>query len=163
MKGKTAIIGGKVLTPGGISPKVLIYEDGVILGFADEAPSDAEEVIDAAGCFVSPGFIDIHTHGAGGADFMDGTVEAYLTAARMHAIHGTTLLYPTTLTCSDEVLFRSFDVYRDACKANTKGAQFGGIHLEGPYFSPAQAGAQDTVPAFTFHTLNSVENTSPRP
>ncbi|MBR4757040.1 MAG: N-acetylglucosamine-6-phosphate deacetylase [Bacteroidales bacterium] len=142
-EGKTAIIGGRVLTPGGESRKALVYEDGIILGLADEAPSDAEEVIDASGCFVSPGFIDIHTHGAGGADFMDGTVEAYLTAARMHAVHGTTLLYPTTLTCSNEVLFRSFDVYRDACKANTEGASFGGIHLEGPYFSPAQAGAQD--------------------
>ena len=142
-KGKTAIIGGKVLTPDGESRKALIFKDGIILGLADEAPSDADEVIDASGSFVSPGFIDIHTHGAGGADFMDGTVEAYLTAARMHAIHGTTLLYPTTLTCSDEVLFRSFDVYRDACKANTEGTAFGGIHLEGPYFSPAQAGAQD--------------------
>ena len=142
-EGKTAIIGGKVLTPEGESRKALIFKDGIILGLADEAPSDAEEVIDASGCFVSPGFIEIHTHGAGGADFMDGTVEAYLTAARMHAVHGTTLLYPTTLTCSDEVLFRSFEVYRDACKANTEGATFGGIHLEGPYFSPAQAGAQD--------------------
>lgn len=142
-EGKTAIIRGKVLTPSGETQKVLIFKDGIILGLADEAPSDADEVIDASGCYVSPGFIDIHTHGAGGADFMDGTVEAYLTAARMHAIHGTTLLYPTTLTCSDEVLFRSFDVYRDAREANIEGAQFGGIHLEGPYFSPAQAGAQD--------------------
>ena len=139
---KTAIVGGRVLTPEGEVRKVLVYEGARILGLADEAPSDAA-VIDAAGAYVSPGFIDIHTHGAGGADFMDGTVEAYLTAARMHAVHGTTLLYPTTLTCSDAVLYRSFDVYRAACEANTQGARLGGIHLEGPYFSPAQAGAQD--------------------
>ena len=141
--GKKAIAGGVVLAPGKEVRKVLVYQDGKILGLADEVPSDTDEVIDATGLFVSPGFIDIHTHGAGGADFMDGTVEAYLIAARMHAVHGTTLLYPTTLTCSNEVLFQSFEVYRDACKANTDGAQFGGIHLEGPYFSPAQAGAQD--------------------
>ena len=141
--GKKAIAGGTVLSPGEEARKVLVYQDGKILGLAEEVPSDADEVIDATGLFVSPGFIDIHTHGAGGADFMDGTVEAYLTAARMHAVHGTTLLYPTTLTCSNEVLFQSFEVYRDACKANTDGARFGGIHLEGPYFSPAQAGAQD--------------------
>ena len=139
---KTAIVGGRVLTPEGEVRKALVYEGPRILGLADEAPSDAA-VIDAAGAYVSPGFIDIHTHGAGGADFMDGTVEAYLTAARMHAVHGTTLLYPTTLTCSDEVLYRSFDVYRAAQEANKQGARLGGIHLEGPYFSPAQAGAQD--------------------
>lgn len=139
---KTAIAGGCVLTPEGERHKVLVFEGPRILGLADEAPSDAA-VIDAAGAYVSPGFIDIHTHGAGGADFMDGTVEAYLIAARMHAVHGTTLLFPTTLTCSDEVLYRSFDVYRAAQEANKQGARFGGIHLEGPYFSPAQAGAQD--------------------
>lgn len=140
---KTAIAGGRVLTPAGEVRKTLILKGSRILGLADEVPSDADEVVDASGLYVSPGFIDIHTHGAGGADFMDGTVDAYLTAARMHAIHGTTLLYPTTLTCSDEVLYRSFEVYRGACAANKKGARFGGIHLEGPYFSPAQAGAQD--------------------
>lgn len=139
---KTAITGGRVLTPASEVRQALVFEGARILGLADEAPADAE-IIDAQGAFVSPGFIDIHTHGAGGADFMDGTVEAYLTAARMHAIHGTTLLYPTTLTCSNEVLFRSFEVYRAAAEANAQGARFGGIHLEGPYFSPAQAGAQD--------------------
>ena len=100
-------------------------------------------IIDAEGLYVAPGFIDLHTHGAGGADFMDGSTEAYLTAARMHASHGTTLLYPTTLTSTNEILYESFDVYREAVKQNTDGARFGGLHLEGPYFSPYQGGAQD--------------------
>lgn len=85
----------------------------------------------------------MHTHGAGGADFMDGTVEAFLTAARMHAIHGTTLLCPTTLTSTNEILFESFETYKKAVKENKDGARFGGMHLEGPYFSPKFAGAQD--------------------
>ena len=141
-KRKEALAGGRVLTPEGEVRKVLVWEGNRILGLADEAPSDAV-VTDVHGMIVSPGFIDIHTHGAGGADFMDGTVEAYLTAARMHAVYGTTLLYPTTLTCSDEVLFKSFETFRAARDANREGAAFGGIHLEGPYLAPAQAGAQD--------------------
>ena len=74
---------------------------------------------------------------------MDGTVEAYLTAAKMHAAHGTTLLYPTTLTSTNEDLYGSFDTYLKAQEQNTDGAQFGGMHLEGPYFNPVFAGAQD--------------------
>ena len=139
------ILNGTIVTGGKASLGNVVLKDGVIdyVGSENpEVPADAE-VIDAKGLYVAPGFIDIHTHGAGGADFMDGTVEAYLTAARMHAIHGTTLLYPTTLTSTNEDLFGSFDTYLKAQEQNTDGAQFGGMHLEGPYFSPVFAGAQD--------------------
>ena len=142
---KTLINNGQVITPSGIFDGYVVIEDGKITGTGrGVAPAgDFDETIDAGGDYVSPGFIDMHTHGAGGADFMDGTVDAYLTAARMHAKHGTTLLFPTTLTSSNEELFGSFDIYNDACRANTDGAQFGGLHLEGPYFAPQFAGAQD--------------------
>ena len=139
------ITNGTIITGGESFVGNVVLKDGVIeyVGTENpEVPADAE-VIDASGLFVSPGFIDMHTHGAGGADFMDGTVEAYLTAARMHAIHGTTLLYPTTLTSTNESLYGSFDTYLKAKELNTAGAQFGGMHLEGPYFSPTFAGAQD--------------------
>lgn len=139
---KTAITDGKIITPEGIKSGVLLIEDGRISGITAKDPENAR-IIDAGGRYVSPGFIDMHTHGAGGADFMDGTVDAWITAAEMHARHGTTLLYPTTLTSSDEELFRTFEIYEDAYKANKKGSAFGGLHLEGPYFSPDQAGAQD--------------------
>lgn len=138
----TAIINGKILTPGKTRFGVLLLEEGKIRGIEDSAPEGAR-ILDAEGDYVSPGFIDMHTHGAGGADFMDGTVDAYLTAARMHAKHGTTLLYPTTLTSTNEALYESFDTYRKAKLENRDGAAFGGMHLEGPYFNPEFAGAQD--------------------
>ena len=138
----TAIVNGRILVPGGIRHGVLLLEDNRIKGIDDTVPARAA-VIDAEGCYVAPGFIDMHTHGAGGADFMDGTVEAYLTAARMHARHGTTLLYPTTLTSTNEALYESFETYRKARLENRDGAAFGGMHLEGPYFNPEFAGAQD--------------------
>ena len=138
----TAIVNGRILAPGGIRHGVLLLENNRIKGIDETVPARAA-VIDAEGCYVAPGFIDMHTHGAGGADFMDGTVGAYLTAARMHARHGTTLLYPTTLTSTNEALYESFETYRKARLENRDGAAFGGMHLEGPYFNPEFAGAQD--------------------
>ena len=97
----TNIINGRIITDDSIlEGKVLALKDGIITGI-NMRKSPGATVIDAEGCYVAPGFIDIHTHGAGGADFLDGTVEAYRTATRMHALHGTTLLYPTTCTSSD--------------------------------------------------------------
>jgi N-acetylglucosamine-6-phosphate deacetylase len=74
---------------------------------------------------------------------MDGTVEAFLEIARTHARHGTTAMMPTTLTCPDDELMNVLEVYRRAGELNREGAKFIGLHLEGPYFSPAQSGAQD--------------------
>jgi len=139
---KTIIRNGSVVLTDRVSTADVLIKDGKIcqVGRISDA---ADEIIDAAGSYVCPGFIDIHTHGAGGSDYMDGTVEAYLAASRMQAVHGATLVYPTTQTSTNEVLFESFETYRKAVEANTEGARFGGMHLEGPYFNPAQAGAQD--------------------
>lgn len=104
---------------------------------------EGDEVLDAGGAYLSAGFIDIHLHGGGGHDFMDGTQDAFLGAARIHATHGTTAMVPTTLTCTDEELLRTFEVFRKAKANNADGARLLGLHLEGPYFSPAQSGAQD--------------------
>lgn len=140
----TAIQNGKLILPDKIlADKTLLLEDGRIAGIAEGLPSRTDRAYDAEGCYVSPGFIDLHTHGGGGFDFMDGTVEAIEGACRMHLSHGTTSIVPTTLTCPDEELLHFFQVYREAKTAVRQGPNLLGIHLEGPYFSSAQCGAQD--------------------
>ena len=124
----------------------LSVKNGVIesigKGTPDRKQINSCTTVDCGGQYLSPGFIDIHCHGGGGADFMDGHMEDILTAARAHLIHGTTGICPTTLTCSDEELFTFFESFRQAREVTEQMPHLLGIHLEGPYFSPAQAGAQ---------------------
>ena len=144
------ITNGKIILPDKpVEEGTVICENGkitAILKKTDTFPKNENietETIDANGDYVSPGFIDIHTHGGGGFDFMDGTVEAYLGAAETHAKYGTTALLPTTLAGSFEELMKTFSVYKVAKQKNKNGAAFLGLHLEGPYFSYNQRGAQD--------------------
>ncbi|MGF6906475.1 N-acetylglucosamine-6-phosphate deacetylase [Fusobacterium sp. PH5-44] len=102
----------------------------------------SSEIIDCQNNFLSPGFIDLHCHGGGGHDFMDGDVKAIVGGARMHLSHGTTSIYPTTLTSTDDELYTFFDNYENACQIKENMPNLMGIHLEGPYFSPKQCGAQ---------------------
>ena len=147
MNQRTIIQNGKVIFPDRIEENLtIVFENGKITDIVkpgDVVPAEGDVVIDARGNYVSSGFIDIHTHGGGGHDFMDGTVEAYLGAAETHAKHGTTALLPTTLTSTTEELMKTFTTYKEAVKQNTKGAKFIGLHLEGPYFAYNQRGAQD--------------------
>ncbi|TDO23891.1 N-acetylglucosamine-6-phosphate deacetylase [Pedobacter duraquae] len=142
---KIKIINGNIITPYRIitNGTVLISGDHIELISEKDIAAPGYEVIDAKGYYVSPGFIDIHIHGGGGHDFMDGTEEAYLKIAEVHAMYGTTAMAPTTLTCAREDLLKAVDLYRSANSKNIKGAQFIGMHLEGPYFALSQSGAQD--------------------
>lgn len=101
------------------------------------------EVLDAKGLYLSPGFIDVHIHGAGGYDTMDGTVEALNTIAKVIVEHGTTAFLPTTMTVSTEEINKAMKVIKKLKEEGTDGANVLGAHLEGPFISPKAIGAQN--------------------
>jgi N-acetylglucosamine-6-phosphate deacetylase len=139
------IFNGKIITPEKIidGGTILIQSNRIeaISNGNIEAPDCIE--IDAQGKFISPGFIDIHVHGGGGYDFMDGNENAFLQIAETHAKFGTTSMLPTTLTSTKEAMLQILGVYESANKNNINGSQFLGMHLEGPYIAMSQKGAQD--------------------
>jgi N-acetylglucosamine-6-phosphate deacetylase len=92
-----------------------------------------------------PGFIDVHIHGAGGADMMDATPEALDTIARTIAKEGTTSFLATSITQSAQAIEKALANVRDYMETgkNTPGkAEIAGIHLEGPFINQSRAGAQ---------------------
>jgi N-acetylglucosamine-6-phosphate deacetylase len=139
------VFNGKIITNSGILKNgTLLIGDGIIKAVSEqdiEAPDAV--LIDAGGRYVSPGFIDLHVHGGGGADFMDNSVEAFLQISNTHARYGTTSMMPTTLSCGLNNLLTTLSVYEEANLVNTRGAAFIGLHIEGPYFAMSQRGAQD--------------------
>ncbi|MDB6154541.1 MAG: N-acetylglucosamine-6-phosphate deacetylase [Chthoniobacteraceae bacterium] len=119
--------------------------DGKIAAISDRAIEimPGETVVDVGGQFLSPGFIDMHIHGAMRRDTMDGDAVAFETICRHHARGGTTSLTLTTVTAPfDEIkrVIQAVEAYRLAA-APGKGAQVLGVHVEGPYFSPQKPGA----------------------
>ncbi|HEY9489480.1 MAG TPA: N-acetylglucosamine-6-phosphate deacetylase [Chryseosolibacter sp.] len=139
------IFNARIITPYRIIPRgSILVTDGVITDVSEGDLVAADAVaIDAKGKFVAPGFIDIHIHGGGGHDFMDGNETAFLKIAETHVQYGTTAMLPTTLTSEKEGLLETLTIYEEANKKNWKGSQFLGMHLEGPYFAMNQRGAQD--------------------
>jgi N-acetylglucosamine-6-phosphate deacetylase len=139
------IYNGNLITPTRIIPNgSLLIEDGIIIAVAEHDLDVADAfIIDAGGKYIAPGFIDIHIHGGGGHDFMDNSVEAFLEIAKTHSRFGTTAMFPTTLTGPTEDIVKTLETYEKAILLNQLGAQFMGIHLEGPYLAMSQRGAQD--------------------
>jgi N-acetylglucosamine-6-phosphate deacetylase len=139
------IYNGNIITPYRIIPNgTLIVSDGTITTVA-QGNVEVENAfeIDAKGQYIAPGFIDIHVHGGGGHDFMDGSETSFLKIAEIHARYGTTSMLPTTLTSTREQLLRTLEIYESVNQKNLNGSQFLGMHLEGPYFAMNQRGAQD--------------------
>lgn len=121
-------------------------ETGIITAYGSMQNLEAvpESAIDCQGNYLAPGFIDIHSHGGGGSDFMDGTIDSMKQAARLHMMHGTTSIYPTTLTSSDEDLYLCIENFKKLQQdASNDLPRLPGLHLEGPYFSYQERGAQN--------------------
>ena len=136
------IINGRILTPQGwLEGGSVIVEDGKIAEVSNNNFAiEGAEIIDAKGCDIVPGGIEMHVHGGGGRDFMEGDEEAFRVAIDAHMQYGTTSIFPTLSSSTVPMIEK-------ACETCTKlmaepNSPVLGLHLEGPYFNPKQAGAQ---------------------
>lgn len=149
---KFCLTNGKLLTPKGIEEKDLLVANGkmeALLPRGQKVSADYKS-IDCAGLYVSPGFVDIHQHGGGGSDYMDSNPDAFLNATELHLQHGTTSVLPTLTSARRDVMRSAVERYMAATKDPRIRANLLGLHIEGPYLSPAQSGAQkpDRIRAF---------------
>lgn len=139
-----AIINGKIILPQEIvTGQTLVFDKKIEkLGVLspDELP-EGTEVIDAHGSYVAPGFINIHIHGCGGADAMDGTPESLATMSRLLPQTGVTRFLPTTMTYDMPTLEKALGAIKNA-RGTEPGAKILGANLEGPFISEKYKGAQ---------------------
>lgn len=142
------IINGTIITPFHlVSGKAIIVEKGRIKEIVNKeelctTALTGAEVIKGKDKYIVPGYIDIHVHGGGGSDVMDGNYEAINQIAIAHSHFGTTSFLPTTMTMSKDKIIRSLRSICKAVKKGTEGAEILGIHMEGPYINPEKKGAQ---------------------
>lgn len=149
MAQRLAIIGGNVVTPQTVLENgIVLCEDGKIqfVGQAtDAAPEPGAQILDAAGKFVFPGFIDTHFHGSGGDDVMANGSAGIQRISRAVLKFGTTGYLATTIAARHEELMRATEDTLAAEKAdqgNFACAEILGLHIEGPYINPKFKGAQ---------------------
>ena len=95
--------------------------------------------VDLAGAVVVPGFVDVHVHGGGGASYTDGDLADIERAAAFHRRHGTTSTLASLVTASPADLLAGLR----ALAESTRSGVIAGIHVEGPWLSPARGGAHD--------------------
>ena len=135
----------RVVTPGkDLGVTTVRIEGGRIAAVGGDAGAD--ESLDAAGLTLLPGFIDIHSHGRGGADFCDATDEAFAKIGRGKLADGVTGFLATGLTRPEEnlaELCRCVERYKKLSTLNSQLSTCLGVHLEGPFFARSMAGAQN--------------------
>lgn len=128
---------GNILTPGGWIGGTISFGERVtaIKGSSADPAVNGDD-------YVIPGFIDLHVHGGGGKDIMQGGDAPHVIAA-MHAKHGTTSLLATTMTAPPHEIIEALKAIGSACAARRPGAaRILGVHLEGPYINSGKLGAQ---------------------
>lgn len=144
-RGRIALVNGQVVLPDDVvNSAAIIVEGGRIAAVVPSVDigTDVEQV-DVEGRYIAPGLIDIHTHGALGHTFNEPTAEAFQTLTAENAGRGVTSLLITLAAAPVPDLLECLAFSRQWMAAERSGAQALGVHLEGPYFHPAQAGALD--------------------
>lgn len=141
-----AIVNGKIITENTVLlNKAILYEEKII-DIIDEDKIDKYEeleIINANGQYVAPGLIDIHIHGCGGCDTMDGSIEAIQVISKTIAKYGVTGFLPTTMTMEKEYIYAAFEVVKAAMNSKMDGAAVLGCHMEGPFINEKYKGAQN--------------------
>jgi len=135
------LVNAQLVLPDWVTPGSILVEDGKIAKVLTGQGSLCAEnavVTDLGGQYLAPGFVEIHSHGAGGADFMDGTPEAFQCAAESHLRHGVTTLFPTSVAADLDGVMQFLRAFMQV-----KGSHMPGVHLEGPYLSMEMRGAID--------------------
>ena len=137
----TRQLAGNILTRQGFVRGTLDIADGRIARIDGQPVSEGEARL-SDGPLVLPGFIDLHVHGGGGRDTMEGG-DAVEAIARIHARHGTTSMLATTMTAPMADITAAMAAMSDVCRRHRPGgAHVLGVHLEGPYINPGALGAQ---------------------
>lgn len=138
----TQIFNARILTPQGwLKDGSVLIRDGKILEVSNcDLPIIGATLIDAKGSYIIPGGVEIHVHGGGGRDFMEGCEDAFRTAVRTHMLHGTTSIFPT-LSSSTIPMIRAAAETTEKMMAEPNSPVLG-LHLEGHYFNMKMAGGQ---------------------
>lgn len=132
----------RILTPLERREGIVAVRDGKIAGIDSRVDiPEGSEVIDAGGLYLAPGFIDMHVHGGGGYSAQSCCADDVVKMCEAHAKFGTTSIVPTTLAAPIPFLEKAVDAVREA-QAKSKNSNILGIHLEGPFISMEQRGAQ---------------------
>lgn len=139
-----AIINAKILGEHGVLENHAVIFDHKIRAILPRTAADLAgmEVIDGKGLYLSPGFIDIHKHGAYNYDFMDARNEEALKLLERLPETGVTSLYPTTMSMGFPDVRRAMEAVGELMETDHPGTQVLGCHMEGPFISPDWGGAQ---------------------
>ncbi|MBO5181931.1 MAG: N-acetylglucosamine-6-phosphate deacetylase [Paraprevotella sp.] len=138
----TQIINARILTPQGwLKNGSVILRDNKILEVTNcDLAVIGAELIDAKGMYVVPGGVEMHVHGGGGRDFMEGTEDAFRTAIEAHAKHGMTSIFPTLSSSTVPMIVQAVETCDKLMKE--KDSPVLGLHLEGHYLNIKKAGGQ---------------------
>ena len=134
---------GSVFTDlGRFIPADVELEGDRIVRVAPANTLEGDEVLDCTGKYVTPGFVDIHMHGAFGSDFCDGTPEDICTISRYEGSVGVTTFMGTTMAFDEPILTGIFEAANTRFNKDGEGAVLRGVNMEGPFFNKSKKGAQ---------------------